>query len=212
LHSSNTCGSINRIGNSIIRNPRKGKKQHTAKEKADRPIEEKESYRWLKTLQESIQDLPEGVTPIAICDREGDIYELYAKALELGAGFIIRVSHDRITDSDEKMLSQLRKAKADVVVTVNIPRDSRANKPPRQADMEVAGLTVTIKKPATILSESVPEELTINLVRITEINTTADEKIEWILATNRPIETSDDKLEVVAFYIQRWKIEDFTMF
>ena len=107
------------------------------------------------------------------------------------------------------MLSRLRKTDADAVVTVNIPRDSRANKPPRQAQMEVAGLTVTIKKPFTVKSENVPEKLTLNLVRITEINTTADDKIEWILATNRPIETVDDKLEVVAFYVQRWKIERF---
>jgi hypothetical protein len=181
----------------------------TAKEKATRPIEEKESYRWLETLEESIRDLPEDVEPIVICDREGDIYELYAKAQELNAPFIIRVSHDRITDSDEKMLSQLRKTAADATVIVNIPRDSRANKPPRQAEMEVAGLTVTIKKPSTVVSESVPEALTINLVRITEINTTTDDKIEWILATNRTIETADDKLEVIAFYVQRWKIERF---
>jgi hypothetical protein len=181
----------------------------TAYEKAIRPIEEKESYRWLETLEESIRDLPVSVTPIAICDREGDIYELYTKALELETSFIIRVTHDRTTDSSEKALSQLRKIEADAVVTVNIPRDSRANKPPRKAEMEIAGLTVTIKKPCTVKSEIIPDELTLNLVRITEINTTASEKIEWILATNRPIETADDKLEVVAFYVQRWKIERF---
>ena len=127
----------------------------------------------------------------------------------MGTQFIIRVTHDRITDSDEKMLSQLRKTEADIIITVNIPRDSRANKPPRQADMEVAGMTVTIKKPGSVKSANVPEELTINLVRITEINTTSDDKVEWILATNLPIETADDKLKVVEFYVQRWKIERF---
>ena len=55
----------------------------TAKEKAARKIEEKESYRWLQTLKDSIKDLPDDVTPITICDREGDIYEFYVLALTL---------------------------------------------------------------------------------------------------------------------------------
>jgi len=182
----------------------------TAKEKADRTIEEKESYKWLEMLKEAIKDLPEGVTPISICDREGDIYELYALALELESLFVIRVIHDRNTiNSDEKMITQLRKTEADATITANIPRDSRANKPPRQVEMDVAGLTVTIKKPNSVKSKNVPDNLTINLVRITEINNTTNDAIEWLLATNLPIKTVEDKMKVVEYYIQRWKIERF---
>ena len=45
----------------------------TPKEKAARTIEEKESYRWLQMLKDSIKDIPEDVIPITVCDREGDI-------------------------------------------------------------------------------------------------------------------------------------------
>jgi hypothetical protein len=38
-----------------------------------RPIEEKESFRWLETLERSTADIPEGVRLITVCDREGDM-------------------------------------------------------------------------------------------------------------------------------------------
>ena len=37
------------------------------------PIEEKERYRWFKTLERSRADIPEGVRVITLCDREGDM-------------------------------------------------------------------------------------------------------------------------------------------
>ena len=38
-------------------------------EKAKRPIEEKESYRWLETTRKTIERVPEGVEKVVICDR-----------------------------------------------------------------------------------------------------------------------------------------------
>ena len=65
----------------------KAKIELTKEEKAKRPIEEKESYRWLETARESLKDMPEGVNPIIICDREGDFYELYSDMLSLNSSF-----------------------------------------------------------------------------------------------------------------------------
>jgi hypothetical protein len=38
-----------------------------------RPLEEKESYRWVQTLGESISALPEGIRVVTVCGREGDM-------------------------------------------------------------------------------------------------------------------------------------------
>jgi hypothetical protein len=38
-----------------------------------RPIEEKESFRWLETLERSTAGIPRGVKVITVCDREGDM-------------------------------------------------------------------------------------------------------------------------------------------
>jgi hypothetical protein len=186
-----------------------GKSSLTKAEKAARTIEEKESYRWLEMLVESTESIPEDVNIITICDREGDFYELYTKLKETGNKFIIRVVHDRVTDNNERIIEKIRKETAIGTVTVNIPRDSRKNKPARQAEMEIAYSTVNVLKPATVKGTGLPEKLTMNIVRITEISDTTEEIIEWILATNLPLTCSEDAMKIVEYYIQRWKIERY---
>ena len=181
----------------------------TKAEKAARAIEEKESYRWLEMLAESTKSIPDDVNIITICDREGDFYELYAKLKETGNDFIIRVVHDRISDTNGKILETIRKKAAIGTVTVNIPRDSRNNIPARQAEMEIAYCTVNVMKPSTVKSTDLPEKLTMNLVRITEITASSEPGIEWILATSLPLNSADDAYKIVEYYIQRWKIERY---
>jgi hypothetical protein len=186
------------------------KNKLTKEEKAARTIEEKESYRWLKMLDESTAYIPEEVHIITICDREGDFYELYAQAQELGEDFVIRVTHDRATDTDGKVLSQIRRTKAAGQVTVNIPRDSRKNIPAHQADMEVAYCAVNIRKPANVTDSTLPDSLSMTVVRITEIGVVDDnDRIEWIIATNLPVSNAKEAMIIVEYYIQRWKIERF---
>jgi hypothetical protein len=181
----------------------------TRKEKAERTIEEKESYRWLKMLDESTQYIPDNIHIITICDREGDFYELYAHAQKLNEDFVIRVTHDRVTEADDKVLRQIRRTKASGQVTVNIPRNSRTNVPARQAEMEIAFCSINIKKPSNLTDDNLPNSLTLNIVRITEINNEGKEPIEWILATSLPINSTKDAMTIVEYYVQRWKIERF---
>ena len=48
-------------------------KARTHDSKKVRLLEEKESYRWVKTLGESTEALPEGIPIVTVCDREGDM-------------------------------------------------------------------------------------------------------------------------------------------
>ena len=179
-------------------------------QRAMRPIEEKESFRWIEMLRESIKEIPEEANVITICDREGDFYELYAEASTLETDFIIRVMHDRKNEDDEKIVTKLRETEAIDRVEVNIPRDSRRGKKARVATMEVAHLEVTIPKPKIISANSMPSKVTMNIVRITEINPPeGQDPIEWILATNMPTTNVEEIMFIVECYIQRWKIERF---
>ena len=45
-----------------------------------RTLADKESYRWVQALGESAEVLPEGMKVVTVCDREGDIYELFDEA------------------------------------------------------------------------------------------------------------------------------------
>ena len=44
----------------------------TKEQKKARPIEEKESFRWLKTMKETHKRVPEDIRVLTVCDREGD--------------------------------------------------------------------------------------------------------------------------------------------
>jgi len=176
-------------------------------EKQKRPIEEKESNRWLKTLRNTVKMVPEGVEAVILCDREGDFYELYAEMLSLGALFVVRLVQDRATIDGDRSIQQLRQTKACGNTEISIPRDTRKNTPARTAKMEVACCCVSVARPKRVKPD-LPASLTFNLVRITEIGET-DEPVEWLLATNLPISTDKDIMEVVRYYVQRWKIEQF---
>jgi hypothetical protein len=123
------------------------KSDKSAYEKAKRPIEEKESFRWVEMLERTTAMIPEATTAISITDREGDFFELYAKFSQLDEKYIIRIIHNRETSDGEKMIDTLKNMPACGVFTVNIPRDTRSNKPARKTEMEVAYCNTEMLKP-----------------------------------------------------------------
>ena len=185
----------------------RAKTELSKEQKSRRVIEEKESYRWLETAREVLELVPDNVKPIIICDREGDFYELYAEMLSLNASFVVRVTHNRDTIDGNRSIQQVRRTAACGEVEIAVPRDTRANAKARTAKMEVAYCSVAIAKPKRS-SKEIPEQLVLNLVRITEIGE-SKEPIEWFLATNIPIENAEDAMKIVGYYVQRWKIERF---
>ena len=188
---------------SLTETRQEAKSQLTRAEKTNRPIEEKESFRWIKTIRESTNIIPDDVHFITICDREGDFYELYVEAQELEEDFIIRVTHDRCSDTNEKIFDKIHDRLEIGKITVNIPRDSRKETKAREVEMELACCQVNIAKPARIRNDKIATKITINLVRITEINPLdGNEPIEWILATSLPIKNAEEVMTVVEYYIQ----------
>jgi hypothetical protein len=62
------------------------------------PIHRKESNKWLVGLTQSVQHLPAHQV-VTVCDREGDIYELFATAAAQDAHFLVRMVRNRRTDA-----------------------------------------------------------------------------------------------------------------
>ena len=184
------------------------KSKLTKNQKQNLPIEEKESYRWLTTTEEALKEVPEGIAPIIVCDREGDFYELFEEIMSFDADFVIRAAQNRTTKDNEKVIQRLRKTKACGEVEVTIPRDSRKNRPARKATIEIAYSRITITKPQTIKTDFTTE-LTLTFLRATEIGNKTDDPVEWILVTNMDISCPENAVKVFSFYVHRWKIERF---
>jgi len=90
-------------------------------------LEEKESYRWVQTLEKSTEALPEGVKVVTVCDREGDMYELFNEADINGQAFLIRIAQNRKTVDNQKILDEIREKPCNGRVKTRIPRYSRLN-------------------------------------------------------------------------------------
>lgn len=192
----------------------------TAK-KADR-----ESARWLRGMEASGRALSAHRDVVHVADREGDSYELLANLIAAKQKFVIRVRVDRrgrAIDAEEIGWSTVRKVAAECegVLEREVPLTRRSKKtaprmngahPPRKARvarLRFAATRVVIPRPR-YLRDPVPEELSLNLVHVTEVDPPEGEAaVEWLLYTNEPAGTPEDIACVVDTYRTRWLIEEF---
>jgi hypothetical protein len=179
--------------------------------KKTRLLEEKESYRWVKTLERSTASLPEGVKVISVCDREGDMYELFDTAVSGGHVFLIRVAQNRMTVDNQRILDMIRKEACRGTIAIRIPRDSRKAQKERQGVLQIRYGRYAIKRPAVLnKNKALNDSLPVWVIHAKEeAPPEGTAGIEWFLVTNEEIATYEAAYERVCYYIQRWKIERF---
>jgi len=176
-----------------------------------RPLEDKESYRWVKTYETSTFNLPEGVKVINVCDREGDMYELLDTIETSGGLFLIRVAQNRMTVDNRQILDAVRKKRCIGKMEITIPRDSRNNVKERKGTLQIRYDRYDIKRPS-ILNKIKTLKASIELWVIhakEESPPKGVEPIEWFLMTNEPVEDVQAAYERIQYYTHRWKIERF---
>ena len=59
------------------------------------PTEDKESYKWIYTLEQMQEALQGKVKSITICDRESDFHDYYLASLSEGTDVVVRCNADR---------------------------------------------------------------------------------------------------------------------
>jgi hypothetical protein len=176
-----------------------------------RVLEEKESFRWVKSLETVTESIPEEVKVITVCDREGDMYELL-DAIESGNNkFLIRMAQNRMTIDNLKILNSIREKSCAGRVKITIPRDSRRNLKEREGILEIRYDYFEIKRPNILnknktLKDSIGEWV---IYAKEESPPKGEEPIEWFLMTNEKVETAEEAYQLVYYYTQRWKIERF---
>jgi len=193
-----------------------------------KPIEEKESLRWLEGLRAAreVAAACPHTTCVCVGDSESDIYELFSepRSIEHENGhstpavhLLIRACQTRSTETgnwlgdvrateclDTNSVNvSLRRAK--IAVTTNKRQQSRDA---RTANVEVRATTVTLRPPYRF-DRQLPS-ITVNVVLVEEQNPpTGCERISWLLVTTLPIDTLEQVQEIVQSYCQRWQIEIF---
>lgn len=200
-----------------------------------RPIEEKESYRWIEGYQrtcELARSLPDDCEVFSVSDREGDIYELFnagAQAAAEGgrrAEWLVRANQDRallgITEGEPSKLFAALEASPELgqiefQITSKKWRTIKKKKvsavaAPRSARkviQSVRAIKITPRPPDRAGgAKLVPTSFWAVLAE--EIDPPeGEEPVRWVLLTSKPVETFEEACRMVKLYLRRWDIEVF---
>ncbi len=155
-----------------------------------RPIEQKESFKWLKSFRAAARlqrQLGAASTVVSVGDREADVYELFALA-----------------KSDPAHPKLLVRAESDRRV-----KDTRVClwKYMENGVLKIRFAQVTLRPPK--LKSSLPA-LMVWAVYVTEVNPPSEkDAVEWMLLTTVEVNDFEQALEKVDWYKKRWGIEEY---
>jgi hypothetical protein len=180
--------------------------QLTPAARRKRPIEQKESYKWLVGLRESVKDKPLQTRLINVGDSEADLFELFAEAHLLQTDLLIRAGQNRtVCDPEVSLLwPLLEKQPRAGHLTVHVAK--REAQPARDAVVAVRLMSLSLKAPAHLRSHLGPQALYGILVQEPDPPATS-EPLCWLRLTTVPVSTFDDAVERIAWYCLRWQIE-----
>lgn len=202
-------------------------KNSKEKKRKQKPIEEKESVRWLEGYRwgcEMAAQVPDN-TIVVISDSEGDIFECFLEAEEdtgeKKADWIVRACQNRSLQTKDdtggwgKLWDETGKSEVlgtmEVDVSKNRPKsqDDRKRKQPRdarRATLTIQATRVMLKGPSRPGGKLV--DVAVNAVLVREMNPPkGEEPIEWLLLTSLPINTWKKVCLVIDYYCCRWQIE-----
>jgi len=171
------------------------------------PIEQKESYKWLKSFHAAKEAQRHcDSTVVSVGDREADIYELFELALRDASGpkLLVRAERDRLlADGQGHLWEKMSSEAASGIQEMRVPR--RKKQPARDSKLEVRFAKVTLKAPQ---KKAHMTEITLWAVLAQEVE--APEGIEplcWMLLTTLEVNTFENATEKLAWYALRWGIE-----
>jgi hypothetical protein len=194
-------------------------------ERKKKPIEQKESFRWVQgylRTQEVARQLP-GCEVISMSDREGDIYEVFAAWAQTEkeggprAQWIIRAQQNRVlegleVDTPQPLFTALASAPELGTIEFNVvakygPK-KRTLRSARHVRQRLRALRVTPRVPFR-RGGKLPA-VSFWAVLAEEIDPPpGEEPLRWVLLTSLEITTLEAARRLIALYLRRWDIEVF---
>ena len=167
-----------------------------------RPIEEKESIRWIDTALAAKTKIVNAEVLTVIGDRESDIFELFERVPDEKTHLIVRASHDRKLATDEKISERL--ANESVMGKHEVELSAITGR--RQA--RIASLDIKYTK-LELCNSHKDESLNIFCVSAVETSTAphGEQAISWVLLTTHPIHSLKAAIQILTWYTWRWIIE-----
>ena len=182
----------------------------------------RKTQRWLEGFNataDAAREIGGKTRVLSVCDREADMFELFdVQRRRPRVELLVRAKHDRVLAKGKpKLFATMNAGTPDGLIDVEIegltarPKSSRKKARParekRLATCELRFRRVTL--PAT---DAVPgaDPVAVHGVHVKEIAPPKDEEpVQWFLLTTVQVNTAQEAAEIVGFYLQRWRVEDF---
>ena len=190
------------------------------KKRARRPIEQKESMRWLQGAKAAGQCLRQAALVTVVADRESDIYELWDRIPDAHTHLLTRARCDRKLEGGGTLSSSLAEQPAAACEVLDVPARSKGKafrstdgarssaRTAHRARMELRYGRVCVLRPEGCRAKQA--SITLSVVELRELPETVkpgEQPVHWVLLTSHVVEQAEQALQVVGWYLQRWQIE-----
>lgn len=175
-----------------------------------KPIQEKESYRWLETLSAAEKGIPTTVQLVHVADREADIFELFAQPRQAHSELLIRAEQNRRVQHELGTLVPTLN-QAPIVGSLTIELERNPQRPARSAHLTIKAMQITIEVPKNHPNPQPLKPVVLNALLVEEPEAPADgsDPIRWLLLTTLAIDSFEQAWQAVVWYGYRWRIERF---
>jgi hypothetical protein len=178
---------------------------------SERRQRSRESDAWARAAT-AIGAPPPGSRWIHVGDRGGDIFLFLTACRTDRVDFLVRAVQDRrATAADGSVTHLLTAARA--LPPVGSPRDlelpAQPGRPARTAALAITWTALTIQPPPDLRRTAEP--IPVWVVRVWEPDPPVEVKgpLEWVLLSSVPVATASEAWERVAWYRDRWLVEEY---
>lgn len=189
--------------------------------RADAPRGETKDQSCKRTSRESrlwpdgTRDLPDEARLIVVCDRGGDTFEELEHEYRSRRRLVIRSQHNRRillghqgSSRRQYLHSTLRRQAARGSFTLDVA--AAAGRPARLARLEVSFIAMRLVAPKQARGLHGQEPLALWAVRVWEADPPrGQERLEWMLLTNEPVNSLSAARQIIAWYECRWVVEEY---
>lgn len=173
-----------------------------------RALADRKSARWLTTSTQAKDVLAKARMVTVINDREGDLYAHWARTPCDKVHLLSRVMHDHAVLQGGTLRRAVERVPHCAKAVLDLPK--RIDRPARKAHLRMRFGTVELKRPAKTGVQDLPKSVKLSFVEVIETHPPKGaEPVHWLLLTTHPLASANDAWQVVAWYKQRWIIEQF---
>ena len=204
------AGGVLGLADALILNRRKAPPKASRKPLRNRmrPIEQRESARWIDGLRSADRELGSAKMVTVIADAESDIYEGFAAPRSSHTHLIVRAQYDRALSEGERLFETMAASPQTKGWPIEIP--AKAGQAARRAMTQVSWRKIEVMRPSRVYGAKadLPAKLTLNAVRIEEIEAPEGVKpILWLLLTTHEVTDLAGASQIAQWYRARWTIE-----